>query len=454
MTQAPLLALLATATFAHADSAVLPIFEFQNQAPIEIDSGSAQTNLALGSFFKAEEIDDQVVRFIAEYDDGTGLIRKNIDMAMFSNRTPVTRTNFLQYVSDGDYVDSFIHRSAVNFVIQGGGFKFDTTPEGTSVVPVQTDPPIVNEPGISNTLGTISMAKTAASPDTATSQFFVSTAANSANLDYQNGGFTVFARITKQTLPNSLLFNNTSEFPIYDITSLVSGPFNSVPLHNTIQGTLLIEKFITFRSVDLVPLPADQAGTDTSLTHIVATQPAASLASASINGTNLVIQPTGSTTGSGSLSVTATDSVGNTVTGLISILVGPSYATWRSANFTSPDLADDNISGPNADPDGNGITNLQAFSQGLSLTETVSPTFVHNTNDVRLTYLEQTDSIGTNLIIERSTSLSDDWTEVEATTISSNPTAKAKQESVTVSVPKSGTKAFYRVRFELVGTPD
>src|SRR5579862_7709271 len=38
----------------------------------------------------------------------------------------ITSDNFLSYVSSGAYNNSFIHRSIPNFVIQGGGFAFDT----------------------------------------------------------------------------------------------------------------------------------------------------------------------------------------------------------------------------------------------------------------------------------------------------------------------------------------
>src|SRR5262249_45195725 len=90
------------------------------------------------------------------------------------------------------------------FVIQGGGFdvKSDNT---LGIVP--HNPPITNEPGISNKRGTIAMAKIGvANPpefpsaeNSATNQFFFNEQDNSgapSNLDQQNGGFTVFGQIT------------------------------------------------------------------------------------------------------------------------------------------------------------------------------------------------------------------------------------------------------------------
>lgn len=80
-------------------------------------------------------------------------------------------------------------------MIQAGGFKVINNTEGNSLAPVETLPPIVNEFKISNIRGTVAMAKVSGNPDSATSQWFVNLADNSANLDNQNGGFAVFGRV-------------------------------------------------------------------------------------------------------------------------------------------------------------------------------------------------------------------------------------------------------------------
>ena len=115
-----------------------------------------------------------------------------IDVRLYDTATPQTVNNFLNYVTDGDYDDSFVHRSVPGFVVQGGGFTFDNS---TGVANVPTDPPVQNEPGISNVRGTIAMAKLGGDPNSATSQWFFNLADNSSNLDNQNGGFTVFGRV-------------------------------------------------------------------------------------------------------------------------------------------------------------------------------------------------------------------------------------------------------------------
>ncbi|MGL5793456.1 MAG: peptidylprolyl isomerase, partial [Waterburya sp.] len=79
---------------------------------------------------------------------------------------PATVTNFLNYVNDGDYVNSIIHRSVPGFIIQGGGF----TIEDLDIETVSSDPPVVNEFNSqrSNTRGTIAMAKLGNNPNSAT----------------------------------------------------------------------------------------------------------------------------------------------------------------------------------------------------------------------------------------------------------------------------------------------
>lgn len=126
--------------------------------------------------------------------EGANVILKtdlgDIEIELFEEQAPLTTANFKKYIIDGDYRNSFIHRSIAGFVIQGGGFNFIDGVLG--IVPI--DPAIQNEPGISNTRGTVAMAKVAGDPDSATSQWFINLADNT-ELDSSNGGFTVFGRV-------------------------------------------------------------------------------------------------------------------------------------------------------------------------------------------------------------------------------------------------------------------
>lgn len=434
-----------------AESLVLPVFEIQNQSQI-IPEGIEEKAVSLSEFFKMEAVDDEIVRFTAQYTDdvaGLNLVSRNLDMALFSNRTPVTRDNILSYVASGEYSDSFIHRSVPGFVIQGGGFRFRFTDNDIFVDPVATSDPIVNEPGISNTLGTIAMAKTSQGPDTATSQWFVNTGENSANLDYQNGGFTVFARVTQETLANALLFNNPNEFPSFDISDILGAAFTNTPLHDSIENVLLLDKFIRFVSVELVPMPAGQAGTATTLSYELLSEPNLSVATVAIVEGDLVVTPIA--TGTTTITIRATDSVGNQVIGKIPIEVKYTFESWVHANFPTDELDDESRVGPFVELNGDGITNLQRYAQGLDLVETATPKVDLNSADIHLTFLEQSNATGVYIFVERSATLAtDSWQEVEAIPVATNPTNKPGQSEITVAVPKLENKAFYRLNFSFV----
>lgn len=212
----------------------------------------------------------------------------SVPLELFADKTPITVNNFLNYVNDGDYTNTFFHRYISDFVLQGGGFKTTTTSfADPSVVnnftPISSDAQIQNEfdnfakssgtegaittgnsvislgtnvdlsgivagdrvrlagrtDGIGgsnmfdiltvndaantvtvqtnpagptssnlvwtifprvNVTGTLAMAKLGGNPNSATNQFFINLTNNDANLDLQNGGFTVFGQILDQSI--------------------------------------------------------------------------------------------------------------------------------------------------------------------------------------------------------------------------------------------------------------
>ncbi|MCQ8878636.1 peptidylprolyl isomerase [Pseudoalteromonas shioyasakiensis] len=117
-----------------------------------------------------------------------------ITINLFDQHTPKTVENFLSYVVNESYNQTVIHRSVEDFVIQGGGFTFTDDFEA-----IETQPAVINEPALSNVKGTIAMAKLGSNENSATSQWFFNLKDNSANLDVQNGGFTVFGQITEDS---------------------------------------------------------------------------------------------------------------------------------------------------------------------------------------------------------------------------------------------------------------
>jgi cyclophilin family peptidyl-prolyl cis-trans isomerase len=125
------------------------------------------------------------------------------NIELYDTEARLTVINFLEYVNRGDYGDSVIHRSAVTgtppapFVIQGGGYGYGNFLGLEFFVDIPKDSPVQNEfsPSRSNVRGTIAMAKLDGDPNSATSEWFINLGDNSANLDYQNGGFTVFGHV-------------------------------------------------------------------------------------------------------------------------------------------------------------------------------------------------------------------------------------------------------------------
>jgi peptidyl-prolyl cis-trans isomerase A (cyclophilin A) len=75
-------------------------------------------------------------------------------------------------------------------MIQGGGMKPDLSEKRTRA-PI----PLEAHNGLSNTRGTVAMARTAM-PDSATSQFFINVVDN-PNLDSYGGGYAVFGKVTQ-----------------------------------------------------------------------------------------------------------------------------------------------------------------------------------------------------------------------------------------------------------------
>ena len=129
-----------------------------------------------------------------------------IDLELNEAAAPRTVANFLAYVRSGAYDNSFFHRLVRGFVLQGGGLTWKESQEPKlGLVPVFG--PLANEfdASRSNIRGTISMAKVDGQPDSATSQWFINLTDNSANLDHQNGGFSVFGRV----LPPSMAVIDT-----------------------------------------------------------------------------------------------------------------------------------------------------------------------------------------------------------------------------------------------------
>ncbi|MEN9761857.1 MAG: hypothetical protein RI906_1683, partial [Pseudomonadota bacterium] len=126
-----------------------------------------------------------------------------------SERAPITVTNFMRYVDANFYDGTEFHRVLSNFVVQGGGYDFVggqyvyKTPPFAAITLEKT-----SATGLSNTPGTLAMARTGA-VDSATSQFFINVVDNKTTLDaatQQDGnGYAVFGRVVPGTTTSATL---------------------------------------------------------------------------------------------------------------------------------------------------------------------------------------------------------------------------------------------------------
>lgn len=123
----------------------------------------------------------------------------------------------------------------------------------TALNPITTFPPIQNEFSAtrSNLVGTLAMAKLGNDPNSATSQWFVNLGDNSANLDSQNGGFTVFGKVLGDGMT---LINAVNSLPTYDLRASFGGAFEAVPKFN--NGA----SFVTVTKAAVVPPTGSLSG--------------------------------------------------------------------------------------------------------------------------------------------------------------------------------------------------
>ena len=120
----------------------------------------------------------------------------DITLELYPDKAPKSVANFLQYVRDGFYDGTLLHRVIPGYLVQGGLYTRDLQPK-------RTRPAIASEAdnGLSNLRGTIAVAR-GADPNSGTAQFFFNLVDN-RRLDFvgnQSGltwGFAVFGKVVK-----------------------------------------------------------------------------------------------------------------------------------------------------------------------------------------------------------------------------------------------------------------
>jgi hypothetical protein len=130
------------------------------------------------------------------------------------------------------------------------------------------------------------------------------------------------------------------------------------------------------------------------------------------------------------------------------------FAAWRTANFTGADLADDAISGPDADPDATGLSNLARYAFALPargpVANPVTPgtTTVGNDTFLTLTFPSRATADGLIYTLESSTDLVT-WTAVPDRTYTAGSGPITARDAVAIGTA-TPPRRFLRVRITQV----
>lgn len=256
---------------------------------------------------------------------------------------------------------------------------------------------------------------------------------------------------TATTEPGDLIvtftYDNLSTAPTNVGSYTVVGTVVDTTYAGSASGTLVIAKAnqtITFNA------PADRefstatinlsatAGSGLPVSFAVLSGPA------SVDGTTLTLTGAGTVnlqaTQGGDANYNAAPSVNRSFT------VTPNFESWRRANFNSGELADSNISGPNAIVSGDGLTNLLKYALGLDPHVAVSsglPEGSSTATDWVFTYTRPTSTTDLTYEVESTTDFAT-WSTVVPLLASTD--GGTSTWSATVTKASAPTKLFFRLK--------
>ena len=144
------------------------------------------TLLCLAPMSRADESTAPAPRVRIQTSIGSFVIQLN------PARAPLTVANFLQYVAEGHYNGTLLHRVVDGFIIQGGGYnaKYEEKPLRATV-------PNESGNGLSNQRGTVGLARVD-EPHSGAAQFYINLGDN-AVLDPRANrwGYAVFGAVVE-----------------------------------------------------------------------------------------------------------------------------------------------------------------------------------------------------------------------------------------------------------------
>lgn len=156
-----------------------------------------------------------------------------ITFELMPDKAPKSVENFLNYVKDGFYNNTIIHRVIPDYTIQGGGYDDKQAKKEPS------HPPVANEAdnGVKNTKGTVAVARKA-EPHSGTSQFFINMKDNdqlnyTGKTDSKSWGYAVFGKVIKGM---EILEQ------IQDVETNQDGPFKYFPVEPVIVESVTLKE--------------------------------------------------------------------------------------------------------------------------------------------------------------------------------------------------------------------
>ncbi len=326
----------------------------QNQGPAittplpdqMLDQGGQSLDIDLKEFMSDPDVASPAVQLDMTYKGKT----EPIYLALFWDDTPKTAQNFVDYIEAGRFAENLIHRSVPGFIIQGGSHRFAPN---FIIERVPSFASVQNEPVVSNTRGTVAMAKLGNSPNSATSGWFINLANNASILDDQNGGFTAFARVLGDGMT---IADEIQDIPVYDSSGALGGAFGELPL--------------SAFNFDRTSFVETNASLVESL-HFSANSSDTNLVTVSVNDVGeLTLTPSTNNAGEATITIEATDLDGakRETTFAVNVLSNvQSFEDWQIANnFSDPEEAL-----ANNDPDNDGWINLLEY---VLVTDPLNPT--------------------------------------------------------------------------------
>jgi hypothetical protein len=311
------MALILLAPIAKASQPTL-IRSFSDQ----VVTSSTPSIVDLKNYLKADP-STNMVRVTTSLTGSNG-VPLGFTLQLFPSNAPATVANFLEYINNGAYTDSLIHRvyalgqtsnnQPTNLIVQAGGFQSSNLND-LAIYETPTLSPIALEYALPNAYGTIAMARTA-DPNSATSQFFINDGDNSDILGTNNGGgYAVFGQVIGNGMS---VVDKIAALTTYNLQGIYTNfPFSDTPLFGITNGQSILNpnNLVYFTRIATIPYFATSSDPSSYQTL---------LSNSTLTITCLTNHPASPST----ISIYATDTNG--------LFTNTSFQVWNQTNANRP----------------------------------------------------------------------------------------------------------------------